>query len=295
MKSKELKLIERIHNEFDTAEERLLKQANDILAKPIDQHETVVEAVGKRLIDVGFKNTPVAKKAMGLFSEKAEKEKVMVETREQAELIQYYQRTYPFLKFLTEQELDRICGKYNLMHAPVDRYTKDVPEKNLRDIENARPLHEVDATPKLIKLTARGFNEERLMELMRAMGKSDAVFTQDEINTTFAQYYNFKVPKWTDNAMENTWLYVIWKALGRPGFYDYTGTEITQRDGLFICAPETHFDTTGLTKKGLGFFEVFKTEVKDPIVFRYVRGGVQVLTKWGLEAEDPGLLLPINN
>lgn len=27
-------------------------------------------------------------------------------------------------------------------------------------------------------------------------------------------------------------------------------------------------------------------EVKDPIVFRYVNGGIQVITKWGIEAED---------
>lgn len=65
-----------------------------------------------------------------------------------------------------------------------------------------------------------------------------------------------------------------------------------ERGGLFIAAPQSHFDTKGLTKKGLGFFSVFETEIKDPIVFRYVRGGIQVLTKWGLEANDPALVVP---
>ncbi len=62
--------------------------------------------------------------------------------------------------------------------------------------------------------------------------------------------------------------------------------------GLFICAPPSNFDTKGLSKKGLlGWFET-KTEIlkDDPIVYRYVRGGVQVLSKWGLEANDGALV-----
>lgn len=57
------------------------------------------------------------------------------------------------------------------------------------------------------------------------------------------------------------------------------------RDGLFICAPIKHFDTKGLKKSGRGFFN-FTPLPTDPIVFRYVKGGVQVLSKWGLEADD---------
>lgn len=80
----------------------------------------------------------------------------------------------------------------------------------------------------------------------------------------------------------------------RTGYID---TETTDQQGLFIAAPESHFDLKGLKKKGkLGFFKVtMKTEPDDPIVFRYVRGGIQVLSKWGEEANDPMLANPIDN
>ena len=79
--------------------------------------------------------------------------------------------------------------------------------------------------------------------------------------------------------------------------YDFHTDEMEEinRDGLFIAAPKSHFDLKGLKKKGLGFFNFTVTEVKDPIVFRYVKGGIQVLSKWGLEANDEMLVNPINN
>ena len=38
-------------------------------------------------------------------------------------------------------------------------------------------------------------------------------------------------------------------------------------------------------------FNITVTEVKDPIVFEYCRGGmIRVISKWGLEGEDELLL-----
>lgn len=136
------KLIAEIHAEFDTAQDRLLSQANEILSKPVDATRSAVESIGERLEKIGFTNTPTVKKANEIKKGKEAEIKKVVETREQAELIQYYQANYPFLKFLTEAELDRICKKYNLVYAPSDRYTEEVPEMNLRDIENAQPILE---------------------------------------------------------------------------------------------------------------------------------------------------------
>jgi len=68
------------------------------------------------------------------------------------------------------------------------------------------------------------------------------------------------------------------------------------KSGLFICAPPSHFDLKTLSKEGeLGYFKVEKWEINDPIVFRYCKGGVQVISKWGLEASDEALVNEINN
>ena len=85
---------------------------------------------------------------------------------------------------------------------------------------------------------------------------------------------------------------------------NYTGnisdeitTIIYDKEGLYICAPKSHFDLKELTKTGqYSYLKTEKYTVKDdPIVFRYCRGGIQVLSKWGLEANDSKLIVPLSN
>lgn len=153
----------------------------------------------------------------------------------------------------------------------------------------------MDKTVKQIELIFEDDSNSDAMKFMKLLGKNSSVFTQEEINSLFARNYKFEVKNWTEDAKSTTWLFCVWENMGKPfssRAYQYNSVRISQRDGLFIAAPETHFDTKGLKKKGLGFFQIFETEIKDPIVFRYVRGGIQVLTKWGLEANDPDLVVP---
>jgi hypothetical protein len=280
-------LIAEIHNEVDTAQERLLQEALNVLSNGREN----VENIGDRLRRVGFVNTPVAKKS----SEIKHQKKI---SREQAALIQYYQQTYPFLKFLTEDELNRICEKYKLIHAPVSAYEKDVPEKNLRDIETAQPLRDADTNPKFIHLVGGrySYNEQgKIDALLELAGLRNGTFSEKDIKNVMPRYGMNPDFYLIDS---NTWLYVIWDKLGRPDntYYGFESIEFTDKSGLFIAAPPSHFNLKGLDRKSKhGFFQVFKTEVKDPIVFRYVRGGVQVLTKWGLEANDPSLVVPVLN
>jgi len=221
-------IVAEIHREIDTAEDRLLREANDVLKASEPQE---AEELYNRLHKVGFTSTPAARIAREVIS-------ISEQAKEEAELVQYYKQTYPFLKFLTVEELDRICGKYKLIYAEVSRYIKDIPEKNLLEIERAQPLKREDR-----------YNAKELMmyeDALRGIREGLTV-------------------RWFLSAPE-------------------------RRDGLYIAAPKSHFDLKGLKKRGFGWFAP-----KDPIVFRYVRGGIQVLTKWGLEANDPSLINSIDN
>lgn len=226
----ENEIVAEIHNEFDTAQERLLEQAKKILdsVKPIPEK-------AERLKALGFTNSEKVVMA------DAEKKKQM-KSQEQAELIMYYKREYPFLKFLTESELDRICEKYNLIHAPVENYIKDVPEKNIKEIEDAQKLKKEDY----------GTEESDLIRAMRRMS----------LQMRLLEAVRF----------------------GRPDMVEFN-KETPQDVKLYIAAPKSHFNLEGLKKKGRSW----RPEPKDPIVFRYCRGGIQVLSKWGLEANDPML------
>lgn len=227
------KLIKKIHKEFDEAQERLLMEAQKLLSTTAEDREL---EVANRLREVGFNSTPLVQKVY-------EREHTKALAERKAELISYYKYTYPFLKFITIDELDRICKKYNLIYAAVSRYIKDIPEKNLRDIENTQPLKKEDR-------------------------------------------YNGDIYAQIEREKQNLFNRGVHMS---SGFINFLQSRIDhEKEGLFIAAPKDHFNLRGLVQDGFGFF---RPKVKDPIVFRYVRGGVQIITKWGLEAEDPALIV----
>lgn len=283
-------LVLEIHNEFDTAQDRLLQEANDFMAFLNVQSETDIERKAEQLKRLGFVNSEVVKKAETITTERAKTQQKIVESQEQAELIQYYKFNYPFQKFLTESELERICNKYNLVFASVDRYKKDVPQKNLDEISNATQLKEKDIEEDVYTINLKypsQFDTKRCLEIL---GKTEFSFTKREIYNLHCQFIDYwsgrLIDEWNFGSKSDYMiLYDFCKhhKLGSLSTFTYTKTD---KSGLFICAPQSHFDLDGLKKTKSGFFKILETEVKDPIVFRYCRGGIQVLSKWGLEADD---------
>jgi len=140
----ESELVKQIHDEFDAAEGLLLSQAESVLKELQIPTETEVEKKAKRLSALGFKKSEVVGRAESLVEERNRIEGVLVSTKEKADVIKYYQQEYPFLKFITEDLLEKICQKYNLVFAPVGSYIKDVPEKNITEIESTTPLKQGD-------------------------------------------------------------------------------------------------------------------------------------------------------
>jgi hypothetical protein len=119
-------VIEKIHNEFDSASERILAEAKAIIAnnKKADK--------GERLKLLGFDSSLPVKQSL----ENIEKEKI-------AQKIEYFKTYYPYNKFITEVEVKKICEKYGLLFGDARLYIGDIPEKNLLEIENFK-LREED-------------------------------------------------------------------------------------------------------------------------------------------------------
>lgn len=253
--------VEKIHNEIDTAADRLLKEAKVI----IDGHQEN-QAKAIRLQNLGFTN-----------SELVTKIKPLVKTHMDAKAIQYYTQKYPYQKFLTEAELERICEEYDLVFAPIKHYKMDVPDKNLTDIENAPILsyNELGGPKKSCHIYYDGNRRAKRLGWPRIIDgenfeSHNALAEYLKKNYTTAENINSNYINRTENYKEN-------------------------REGLFIAAPKSHFDLRGLKNVKKGFFSFTMTVTQDPIVFRYVKGGVQVITKWGLEASDEKLLNPTDN
>lgn len=246
-------LVAEIHAAFDNSENNLLEQAREVLrcATPDDRAE--------RMRKLGF----IASETV--VNHVKEKAKVAM-NRTVAYLIETYREQYPFTKFLTFDALCEICDKYGLVFLPVANYLNDVPEKNLREIEAAKPLS----------------NFHQPDQFRQYMGAAQ------NLVGTISTWVNVNSGIWRnshDDAMRDA--QAITKRYGITTTLD----RVIGHKGLHIAAPPSHFNTDGMVRAG----NTFVVEPKDPIVFRYCKGGIQVLSKWGLEANDPALTNEIEN
>jgi hypothetical protein len=303
--SEDERLIAEIHNEFDTAPGRILQQALEIINTEKESKETLKNGIvdkALRLKALGFEKNALVHNLTHTEREITKKEGVIDMNTEMAHLVNYYTSNYPFLKFLPETELDRICDKYGLVYAPVKHYRMPIPDKNLSEIENAQPLREKDEQKILVTYKfANSYDSGRAgFKILVDLFGGDT-FTREELEKIHLKYFG----KITEHRLADTFWYYGYLAkngdiqnpvIKEPFLADATETTYDRR-GLFIAAPKEHFDLKDLTfdeKKGYYHAKTVRI-IKDPIVFRYVKGGIQVLSKWGLEAEDPALQHEILN
>jgi hypothetical protein len=113
-------IIAEIHSEFDSASEKLLQEAKDIIIKDNDK--------GDRLARLGFSSAKPVK-------ENEDVRKAQRDSRYVSERVSYFNQWYPHNKFITEEAVEKICGKYGLVCASANFYKGDVPEKNLVEME----------------------------------------------------------------------------------------------------------------------------------------------------------------
>jgi hypothetical protein len=260
-------LIFEIHHEFDTASEKLL----DLATKAKQQIKE--DSKAERLKKLGFTKLP-------RVLENDKNKNLLKDLNGNMELVENYLQRYPFQKFITEDQLNQICKKYHLIYAPVSRYLKDVPEKNLKEIETA---------PKLQKDDIVGYRHH--------------ISYHSDLNNKTTRSQKKKYRKGiTFDSMDSTVEYPSSTFTNLTGLncnqYNSSGWKIqtTCLKDLFIAAPKSHFDLKGFKKTSPFSFNFVTTVItKDPIVFRYVKGGIQVLSKWGLEANDEELVNSVEN
>lgn len=168
-----MEVIAAIHNEFDTAGEKLLLEAKQILASDYDTDK------GDRLKKLGFNNSKAAVDAATITAMKKEK-------REIAEKVEYFSTWYPNYKFITEDVVKWICAKYGLVFGAVSYYKGDVPEKNVREME-AFQLREEDYFERLNDIR---FERSMQLEYYNALMRQ---------RSTIEGYYNDAVRRYLPN------------------------------------------------------------------------------------------------
>jgi len=261
--TKQNELVLKIHNEIDTAQDRLLERAKVILNENV-VHPTLLSKVF-RLKKLGFTGT-------NEVVETDKKLSLIEMTNEEAKIIQHYKETYIDLKFLTIEEFDNICEKYNLIYASVSNYKNDIPEENLIEIESIKTLKKEDVIA--------GNCYKYILDYYNNV----PIEARKWINLHFfdnADYNDSRIKEICPIKFEYEYVYTG------------SGKRVVKinKDDLFIAAPKSHFNFNNLVEDNIrGYYDLKNViEPKDPIVFRYVKGGLQVLSKWGIESLDQRL------
>jgi len=295
-----LEIVKAIHHEFDTAGDKLLDEAKKIieLGPQLLDIPTLESTKAFRLKNLGFNNSKEVLELKELEVRKAEilkkNEEITkrhAETIEQAKLINEYKRCYPFQLFLTEDELDRICNKYGLIYAPVSNYKGEVPEKNLLEIEKCPILNSMHFPKVFYYFQAKEWYDGTPKEIVKLL--TGRIKIPEEIIREITGDYKYLVAN-VANSWSTYYTVKLAKSLGyKSNYSSYTmyktaTIETEQRRELYIAAPRKQFTEELTVCKN-------SVEIHDPVVFRYCKGGIQVLTKWGLEASDPALVNDINN
>lgn len=251
IKSKYPKEVLEIHHEFEIASEKLLQEANDIINSLPKVNESKINV----LKALGFKQVKEVSESVEILNKGAMSKK-------QIERVQYYQQNYPFNKFITEDQVETICHKYNLVCGDVDRFKGFVPEKNMNDIVNFK-LKTKDQTNYIVE------------------GPNGIFYINED---------SFKRPAFKKYIDDDNESYVEFRDSqiniegGSEKFGEYAKVK-KGKPSLKICAPVKDMDISGLE-----LIEGYKLEKKfipDPIVLQPVDNGYLILTAWGDEASDP--------
>lgn len=256
-----------IHREFHTAADRLLE----------DARATILEAGKKdalkvsRLERLGFKLAAQVTEAKPLIK-KAELSK------EKIDLVNLYSLRYPNNKFITEQQAEVICTKWNLVCGPVASFTGFVPEKNLKQIEDFE-VNQEDVLVDAVRIT-RAWNTGTNDFTSRSRGADHIhkVLGVDVIPCNDPRLI------WHKDGLFGL------NAINPSGTAYVTKYEHIDRTGLRICAPKKEMNVDGLKKTGFSFFKVTEKHVPDPVVLQPVKGGYLIVTAWGDEASDENVV-----
>ena len=227
------KVIADIHNEFDTAGEKLLADAKKILADSTDTGKA------ERLKKLGFIQAQPVGRAKKLMEEKANSKAI-------AERVEYFRTYYPNNKFITKEMVESICKKYGLLCGSIGRYIGDVPLKNIAEME-AFTLRQEDMRSYTglhrhmnsitIQWKMNAFDQNiSAMGIMGRMGNPYghvSAPTAEEANRLASQVYYSK-------------------------------------EGFDICAPEKDFDMTRAEKKGFFISEIPDPIVLQPVKGGYL-------------------------
>lgn len=251
-------VIEAIHNEFDTAADRALEEAMFILSQ--EGMDCLKKEKCELMEKFGFTGTNQVKQLR-------ERVKIDETAKSKAEIINRYKTNYPQYKFIFKEQVKEICEKYGLICGTANMYKGDIPLKNLKEME-AFKVAERD------EYFLMNYSSLMVSSPLAVLNWAPPVISKEQHYKNTKGYFTAKMVYTGDNSD-----YELITTYHEPTRINYRADDIP----FFICAPKKEMDLTGYKLDGV----FVKKEWPDPIVLHYVKDGFLIVTKWGIEGDDP--------
>lgn len=255
-KENQSNIIQLIHKDFDTEVDRLLEYAK--VQKPLQSIPEQLKKNVEGLRKAGFTSSKVVRDFEVEEEKRLSIKKENEEKQELIEVINYFSFKYPNYKFITEEGIKRICEKYGLVYASVDKYIGYIPQRNIDHILNFK-IKEEDEAYYLIERRFRNISD-----------KTVSVETFSEIENTRHRY---------EKRRES------WNKYPTRHPDDIIYPSIIQKAPLYIAANIKDFDANKVQ-----VIDYKLQDIPDPVVFHPVvynrKEYFLIVTAWGDEASD---------
>lgn len=263
--SKNDKLVAEIHGSFFNEVDQLLQLANKPVEVVTDKQELIKKVA--RLKSLGFTRTKeiIEGEAEIMRLDVLKSENVGKEQLKKA--ILYFSQKYPNYKFITPESVEKICNKYGLFQGDVSMFIGEVPDTNLKHIENFRIAKEDKAYEKFTRydhsLNSSGFVGD--FEYTKIKSECDHVGL-------------------LDGGIKK---YLLRRSAMYHSIFDNNNNFYIKENCFHIVAPIKDFDLSNVKVNGSKIQSIVKD---DPIVlcpvFYEKKQYFLVVTAWGLEAAD---------
>ncbi len=235
-----LEVVLEIHSKVLSSGDDCLKAAQAILQTQGAEEIELFEKMKQK----GFGNTKEIK-------EKEAEIKKQAEARERARIISGYAVRYPHKKFISTEEMDKICTEYKLIMGADQHYTGSIPVRSMKEIVDFK-LHELD--------------EIYWEGTWRAIESLKADKTKGVID-------------WKKCTKEH---YMTRTNGGKVLVHNGKRTHfLSNKDYCMVVAPQSMFQIEGMKLEGNQLKKI--VEADDPICLKPVDYGYIVVAVWGEE------------
>lgn len=305
-------LVLQIHNEIDSLDSKIEHDYKKLLKSlQIPTEETIVRKINI-MRELGFpENNETIKQNADILERFKQSENIRKEAQNKLDLYRKYKSEYPLDKIVSNDDFYQVLEKYNLIYGPSSAYIKDIPEKNILEIKNAKetlsrhiPLdcHIVtgvllisnkDYEAYMEKINSNTYSNKKVIEnILQFFNEENGIivlekdWTEAALKLVVSKYFD---SKFNITDKEKSTYFLINEVF----------TQNIYQGDLYIAAPESHFDMTKGVFNGREFIikseklESSIGEVKDPIAFYKLEGNfMRIVSKWGT-SDDQSYLDPL--